>query len=114
MGLHTLCLLDIKMKEPSKENIQKDVKDPEPARFMTVKEAIESLLKIESERQEGIVTPQTLVVGCARLGSDDFMIKAGKADDVRGIDFGEPLHCLIVPGNLHFIEEEALSQWKGL
>jgi diphthamide biosynthesis methyltransferase len=27
-------------------------------------------------------------------------------------DFGPPPHCLIIPGRLHFIEEEALAQWQ--
>ncbi|MBW2968383.1 diphthine synthase [Candidatus Woesearchaeota archaeon] len=100
MGLHTLCLLDIKMERA------------ESHRFMTVNQAIQSLLDIEKKRGEGVFTDDTLCVGCARLGSPDQTIIAGKAHDLLGKEFGEPLHCLIVPGKLHFIEEEALELWK--
>ncbi|MFH1770106.1 MAG: diphthine synthase [archaeon] len=91
MGLHTLVLLDIK-----------------PDRNMTINEAIEILLNIENKRNEKVFTKDTMVVGCARLGGNS-KIKYGKASEVWKVDFGKPLHCLIVPGKLHFIEEEALN-----
>ncbi len=28
--------------------------------------------------------------------------------DLKGFDFGKPLHILVVPGKLHFLEAEAL------
>ena len=96
MGLHTLCLLDIK-------------KDLE--KYMTVNEAMEILLKIESKRGENVFTNETFCVGCARLGGD-FVIKAGKASELLQFDFGKPLHCLIVPGKMHFMEEDILSNFK--
>ena len=96
IGLHTLCLLDIK-------------KDLE--KYMTVNEAIEILLKIESKRGENVFTNETFCVGCARLGGD-FVIKAGKASELLQFDFGKPLHCLIVPGKMHFMEEDILSNFK--
>lgn len=43
-GLHTLVLVDIKVKERSEENILKDRKIYEPPRFMTIKECVEQLL----------------------------------------------------------------------
>jgi diphthine synthase len=96
IGLHTLCLLDIK-------------KDLE--KYMTVNEAMEILLKIESKRGENVFTNETFCVGCARLGGD-FVIKAGKASELLQFDFGKPLHCLIVPGKMHFMEEDILSNFK--
>lgn len=93
-GLHTLVLLDIK-----------------PDRNMTVNEVIEILWKIEAEKKGEVFTKNTMVLGCARLGGD-FKIKYGKAREVIKKNFGNPLHCLIVPGKLHFVEEEALEQWK--
>lgn len=111
-GLHTLCLLDIKIKEQSKENMKADKAVYEEPRFMTVNEGIQSLLDIESERKEGIFTEDTLCIGCARLGSSDPTIIAGKAKELLKADFGGPLHSLIVPGKLHFMEEDALKLWK--
>lgn len=96
-GLHTLALLDIKADEK---------------RHMTIAEALRNLLEIEAKRKEGVISENSLAVGCARLGGPDFLIKAGKVADLLEMDFGDPLHCLIIPGKLHFIEEEALENWK--
>jgi diphthine synthase len=96
LGLHTLLLLDL---------------NPEEDRFMTVKEAIHILSQIEGRKEEKVFTSETLCVGCARLGGD-YKIVAGTADKVKEVDFGGPLHCLIVPGKLHFVEEEMLRLWK--
>eukprot|EP01126_Amoeba_proteus_P054754 TRINITY_DN6756_c0_g1_i2.p1 TRINITY_DN6756_c0_g1~~TRINITY_DN6756_c0_g1_i2.p1 ORF type:complete len:204 (-),score=39.51 TRINITY_DN6756_c0_g1_i2:612-1223(-) len=43
LGLHTLCLLDIKMKERSVENLLRNRKIYEPPRFMTVNQYIQQL-----------------------------------------------------------------------
>lgn len=45
-GLHTLCLLDIKVKEPTLESILKKKKVYMPPKFMSVAEAAEQLLQI--------------------------------------------------------------------
>lgn len=92
-GLHTLILLDVKAEEK---------------RFMTVKEAIELLLDIEHRKTEGVFTPDRVCVGAARLGGDS-VIKVGTAESLRTEKFGDPPHILIVPGKLHFVEEEALE-----
>ncbi len=97
LGLHTLLLLDIR---------------PDLGKFMTVAEAIDVLLDIESKRQQKVFTGETFCVGCARIGSEDFVIKAAAAKELKKFEFGKQPHCLIVPGELHFVEEEALRQWK--
>ena len=97
LGLHTILLLDIRQ----------DLK-----KYMTVAEAIGVLLEIESRKQQAVFTENTFCVGCARIGSSDFIIKAGTASQLKAFDFGRQPHCLIVTGELHFVEEEALAQWK--
>lgn len=47
MGLHTLCLLDIKVKERTDENILKNKKIFEPPRFMSCQVAVEQILEAE-------------------------------------------------------------------
>ena len=79
---------------------------------MTVYEAISQLLQIQEKRTEKIFTSDLMIVGCARLGSDNFTIKYGKVQELQNNDFGKPLHCLIVPGKLHFMEEDMLGLWK--
>lgn len=93
-GLHTLFLLDLK---------------PEEKKFMNIKEALEILEKIEERKNEGIITKDILTVGCARLGTDNPMIKFGKLNSIKEFDFGEAPHCLIIPGDLHFTEKEILN-----
>ncbi len=56
------------------------------------------------------MSPDTLVVGVARLGQPDTMIRAGPAADIANLDFGEAPHSLVVPGKLHFLEEDALKK----
>lgn len=96
-GLHTLFLLDLR---------------PEENRFMTVNCALEILEQIEEHKKEKLINKDMMVVGCARLGSDDFLVKAGKLAQIKKADFGKPPHCLIIPGKLHFLEEEMLEEWK--
>ncbi len=97
LGLHTLLLLDIRQ---------------DLGKFMTIPEAIDVLLEIELRKGRKVFTSDTFCVGCARIGSEDFIIKAGTASQLKSVDFGNQPHCLIVPGELHFVEEDALKQWK--
>lgn len=50
-GLHTLCLLDIKVKEPTIESLTRKKKEYLPPKFMTVNEAASQLLQILQEKQ---------------------------------------------------------------
>ena len=94
LGLHTLFLLDI---------------NPDEEKFLSVNNAIRYLLKVELKKNEKVFYEKTLCVGCARIGSESQIIKAGTAKDLLKFDFGKPVNCLIVPGKLHFVEEEALK-----
>ena len=93
MGLHTLCFLDIKTEEK---------------RYMTIKEGLRHLLAVEKRKKQEVVTFDTLVVGIARAGSRDPIVKAGYIKEVMAHDFGAPPQSLIFPGKLHFMEAEAL------
>ncbi|XP_028358715.1 diphthine methyl ester synthase isoform X1 [Phyllostomus discolor] len=114
-GMHTLCLLDIKVKEQSLENLIKGRKIYEPPRYMTVNQAARQLLEIvENQRARGeepaAVTEDTLCVGLARVGAEDQRIAAGTLRQMCTVDLGGPLHSLIVTGgSLHPLETEMLS-----
>ena len=97
IGAHTLFLLDL---------------NPEDEKFLSINNAIRYLLKVELKRNEKIFSEKTLCVGCARIGSESQAIKAGAAKYLLKFDFGKAPYCLIVPGKLHFMEEEALNMWK--
>lgn len=109
LGLHTLCLLDIRVKEPSMESLCRGKKDYEPPKFMTINTAIEQLLEIEEKRAESAYNEDTHCVGLVRLGSEMQKIVAGSMKDLLTIDFGPPLHCLVIVGKTHPLEEEMLE-----
>ena len=96
-GLHTLILLDIKRSEH---------------RFMTVNECLQQFRQIEEIRGKGIFADKSMVIGCSRLGSEGSIIKYGPVSQLVESEFGDPLHCVIYPGKLHFMEEEMLKLWK--
>jgi len=98
LGLHTLCLLDLKIDE---------------TRFLTINQALTTLSEIERKRKEGIITPNTIAVGVARAGSNTPILKADFIKDLSTYDFGGPPHSLIFPGDLHFMEAEALVTLAG-
>ena len=94
-GLHTLCLLDI---------------EAEQQKFMTIPEALEILENIEVKRKENVLH-NSIIIGCARLGSKSALIKSGTLQQVKNFNFGAQPHSLIIPGELHFVEEEMLKVW---
>ncbi len=97
LRLHTLFLLDLK---------------PDDGKFMTVNDAIRYLLKVELKRNEKVFTEKNPCIGCASIGSESQLIKFGAAKELLKFDFGKHVHCLIVPGKLHFMEEEALGMYR--
>ena len=90
LGLHTLFLLDL---------------NPENNRFLTIAEACDYLIR------KGI-QPKTKALGCARIGCPDYKIVYADLNELKSIDFGKPPYCLIIPGKLHFVEEEMLSYFS--
>ncbi len=119
-GLHTLCLLDIKVKEPTKDELLRQeganraggTSRPPLPRFMSLRLALEQLRKMEEKSHQKVIIPETLVVGVARLGQQGQLIVAGTVAELLTANLGEPLHSLIVPGTLHVVEEEALRRWN--
>lgn len=117
-GLHTLCLLDIKTKEQSVENLMKGRKVYEPPRYMTCAEAATQLLEIVKRKEaEGIksaYTSDTEVVGLARVGWDDQKIVYCPLSRMTSVEMGAPLHSLIIPGNTHPLEVDMLKTFALL
>jgi diphthine synthase len=108
-GLHTLVLLDIKVAEPKKEDLLKEKYNPQKPRFMTIQDCLLQLLELESDKRKEIISEETNVIGCARIGKDN-IIKYDSIKNLLSYDFGGPLHVVIVPGDLHFIEKDALQK----
>lgn len=96
-NLHTLLFLDIDREKG----------------YMTVNEGIRLLREVERRRKEGVVAG-ALCVGIARAGSPCPCVRAGNVEALESFDFGGPLHIMVIPAELHFLEEEALQALAGL
>jgi diphthine methyl ester synthase len=119
-GLHTLCLLDIKVKEPTLESLTKKKREYMPPKFMSCSEAADQLLQIIDEfRQNGerdadlAYTERSLCVGVARVGHETQAVMACTLEEMKAADLGAPLHTLILPSRkLHPLEVEYLQQFS--
>ncbi|MCF7798813.1 diphthine synthase [Candidatus Woesearchaeota archaeon] len=116
MGLHTLCLLDIKVAEPCRDDLLRaqpgKLIKPQPPRFMNISEALDVLMHLENTAGENVLLEDTLAIGIARLGHPDAKIVAGTIKQLKDVDFGAPLHSLIIPSKLQIVEEEVLEEFK--
>lgn len=112
LGLHTLVLLDIKVKEQSLENMARGRKIYEPPRYMTVAQCASQMLETEEERQEGVYGPDSLAIGAARVGAPDQKLVAGTLKELAEVDMGEPLHSLVLLGKrAHDLEKDYIQQF---
>ena len=105
-GLHTLVYLDIdrdKGHDPGQggSGAETDTED----RYMTGDHAA-GLLADAGLSGAGVVV--------GRAGSDDPTVRADRLDRLAEGTFGPPLHLLVVPGELHPLEREALAAFGGL
>jgi diphthine synthase len=98
LGLHTLCLLDLRAAEN---------------RYLTINEGIIMLLEVETKKKLDVITSGTVALGIARAGSNNPILKADFIKDLVNFDFGEPPFSLIIPGDLHFMEIDALIAFAG-
>ncbi|CCK71929.1 diphthine synthase KNAG_0I01400 [Huiozyma naganishii CBS 8797] len=112
IGLHTLVLLDIKVKEQSIENMARGRLIYEPPRYMSISQCCEQLLEIEETRGTKAYTPATPAVAISRLGSAAQSFKAGTIEELSQYDSGEPLHSLVILGRqCHDLEVEYLLEF---
>ncbi len=91
-GLHTLVLLDIKAHEDY---------------FMTANEGLELLLMLAQKTGADWFTHDTPAAVVARAGSLEGAVKTGTVGGLRAMDFGAPLHCIVIPGAMQVVEQEA-------
>ncbi len=89
-GLHTLLYLDISM------------------RINEALRLLEAIDEKKKEKGEVFTFKKSIGVGIARAGSDKPVVKADYLDVLKNYEFGELPHVLVVPGDLHFMEKEAL------
>ncbi|UZP45760.1 hypothetical protein NXS19_013572 [Fusarium pseudograminearum] len=114
IGLHTLVLVDIKVKEQSLENMARGRLVYEPPRYMTVGQCAQQMLEIEEERKEGVYTKDSLAIGAARVGGKTEKFVAGTLEELCSTDeeLGPPLHSLVLLGRrTHELELDYVRQF---
>jgi diphthine synthase len=93
-GAHTLLLLEY---------------DVQSGLTVTPADAMAGLLLAEGNFKRGVVNENTFAITLSRLGREDAAMMAGSFTELSKSEVGGPPHCLIIPGNLHFTEVEAVS-----
>ncbi|CAG9789318.1 unnamed protein product [Diatraea saccharalis] len=112
-NLHTLCLLDIKVKEPTEESLTKKVRQYMDPKFMSVKEASAQLVEIIENNPASGISKTCSAVGLCRVGASDQRIVVKSLEEMQHFDLGPPLHSLVIPApELHPLEADYLSQFK--
>ncbi|AGB16574.1 diphthine synthase [Halovivax ruber XH-70] len=89
-GLHTLIFLDIKAAEDE---------------YMRADTAATLLAE---------AYPDLVGIVVARAGSPDPLVDGGPLSELAERDFGDPLHLLVVPGECHLLEADALETLAGV
>src|SRR5437870_558745 len=85
----------------------------EDVSFLAPRDAIASFLRMASASGTSEFGPQTLACALSQVDSPQVRAFAGPIADLAGRDLGPPLHCLVIPGALHFSEKEALVAFAG-
>ncbi|ODA76248.1 hypothetical protein RJ55_08093 [Drechmeria coniospora] len=114
IGLHTLVLVDIKVKEQSLENMARGRLIYEPPRYMTVGQCAQQMIDVEEERKEGVYGRHSLAIGAARVGGKTEKFVAGTLEQLCSADeeLGPPLHSLVLLGRrAHELEHEYVRQF---
>jgi diphthine synthase len=95
-GLHTLVLLDLK---------------PDEGRFLTADRALALLRERDPNGQ--LLPVDAPVAVAARVGRDDADGWFGAWEALAALDFGPPMHAVVVPApELHFEEEAAVRRFR--
>lgn len=88
-GLHTLVLLDIK----------------EGSKYMTIKDGVEVLAEFGMQQD-------TKIIACCQLGGEQ-RIRYGTMNELaRDTSLTETPAAIIIPGHMHFKEEEAVRMYE--
>jgi diphthine synthase len=116
MGAHTLFLLDL--------NPSNDIAYKGKEKFLTASKALRFLLEIPQlmvkeeeleEKDSQLIDETSHAVVCSRLGFSNQKIVYGTIADLIDEDMAEAFDapvCIVIPGDLHEIEEEYLKQFE--
>jgi len=96
-GLHTLVLLDL----------------AEGGVPLSPQAALRQILSFAERAHAEELGLDTLACVVSRAGAPEVRSSAGRIRDLLDRDLGPPLHAIVIPGDLHFLEREALTAFAG-
>ena len=94
-GLHTMCLLDIKVSE-------------DKSMYMSCKEALDILLNIQAAENVEVLNSKQRVIYTKNIGLQSQEVATGTVQSPPIMKKG-PLQTLVIPGEMHESEEEMLE-----
>ena len=97
MGLHTLVLLDLK----------------ESGETMSVGEALDYLNEKERSEKGNVIAENDLVCALGDVGSDDPEVVCDTVENLAKKEMKSRIFCLVILGDMHFMEREALEIIAG-
>ena len=77
--------------------------------YLDPKKAIQLLKNTEKEQKRNVLTNKSIIIIASRLGTKNQSLKAGQIKELINEKYKEPPHSIIIPGELHFTEEDALK-----
>ena len=118
-GLHTLCYLDIDAEREAYMSVDDAARRLAGALDSTgTADAVSDVSDTTDADGDGAgvdfdADGNTLAVAIARAGSSAPVMRADRLSALAEDDFGEPLHLLVIPGDLHYVEAETLRTLAG-
>ncbi len=97
-GLHSMVLLDIRAEDGA---------------YMSAEQGLEWLMAAEGSFQGGLLNDDAVVCVASRVGGEEESIAAGTPADLLRRDLGGPMHTIVIPGTLHFMEAYSLVTFAG-
>jgi diphthine synthase len=77
--------------------------------FLDPRDALTNLLKTENGERRNVIDESMFVIVASRIGLKSQEITSGKLSTLVKTDFGKPPHTIIIPGRLHFTEQDAIK-----
>ncbi len=88
--------------------------DPRTGEGVDVGEGLRALEEAEKSWRLGTFGPDRVIIVASRLFSASESVRVLRLEEALGADFGEHPHTIIVPGRLHYTEEELLRTMFGV
>jgi diphthine synthase len=81
--------------------------------FLDPRVAIKGLEDAERDLRHEVLDSSTFILIASRLGSDNAHVYGMTLEELKKVELGTPPHVLVLPGKLHYTEQEALGVLLG-